>query len=80
MEWENSEDCIPVGSYIRLHIMEVPCGVASKLCILAKTKPVTACGLLEHENEVSVLHFRYSYALSFYYFIVGAFHTVLIKK
>ncbi|RHN44992.1 putative ribosome biogenesis protein BMS1/TSR1 [Medicago truncatula] len=65
MERENSQDCIPVGSYIRLHIMEVPTGVASKLCILSKTTPVTACGLLEHENEVSVLHFRPIFSCEF---------------
>ncbi|GAU12824.1 hypothetical protein TSUD_73110 [Trifolium subterraneum] len=54
MEQGNREDCVPVGSYIRLHIMDVPNVVASKL---AKTNPVTASGLLEHECEVSVLHF-----------------------
>ncbi|WJX48475.1 hypothetical protein P8452_35032 [Trifolium repens] len=57
MEQENREDCVPVGSYTRLHIMDVPNVVASKLCMLAKTNPLTASGLLEHECEVSVLHF-----------------------
>lgn len=59
LEWEqeNREDCIPVGSYARLHIKEVPSAVASKLCMLAKTSPVIACGLLKHESKISVLHF-----------------------
>ncbi|XP_027334573.1 pre-rRNA-processing protein TSR1 homolog isoform X2 [Abrus precatorius] len=57
LDQENRKDCIPVGSYARLHIMGVPSAVASKLCMLAKTIPVTACGLLKHESKVSVLHF-----------------------
>ncbi|KAG5047945.1 hypothetical protein JHK85_009048 [Glycine max] len=57
LDQENREDCIPVGSYARLHIMGVPSAVASKLSLLAKTIPVTACGLLKHESKVSVLHF-----------------------
>ncbi|GFS31221.1 hypothetical protein Acr_00g0016250 [Actinidia rufa] len=52
------EDCIPTSSYARLHIKEVPTGVASKLCILANTIPIIACGLLQHESKISVLHFR----------------------
>ncbi|KAJ1427390.1 Ribosome biogenesis protein BMS1/TSR1, C-terminal [Sesbania bispinosa] len=36
----------------RLHIMEVPSALASKLIILAKTLPVTACGLLKHESKI----------------------------
>ncbi|RZC05328.1 pre-rRNA-processing protein TSR1 homolog [Glycine soja] len=57
LDHENREDCISVGSYARLHIMGVPSAVASKLSLLAKTIPVTACGLLKHESKVSVLHF-----------------------
>ncbi|KAK2404607.1 pre-rRNA-processing protein TSR1 protein [Trifolium repens] len=57
LDQENREDCVPVGSFTRLHIMDVPKAVASKLCMLAKTNPVTASGLLEHECEVSILHF-----------------------
>ncbi|RDX77837.1 Pre-rRNA-processing protein TSR1-like protein [Mucuna pruriens] len=57
LDQENREDCIPVGSYARLHIMGVPSAVASKLSLLAKTIPVTVCGLLKHESKVSVLHF-----------------------
>ncbi|XP_057748887.1 uncharacterized protein LOC130967838 [Arachis stenosperma] len=56
-EQQNMDDCIPVGSYARLHIREVPSAIASKLCALGKTTPITACGLLEHESKVSVLHF-----------------------
>ncbi|KAE9456853.1 hypothetical protein C3L33_11242, partial [Rhododendron williamsianum] len=51
------DDCIPASSYARLHIKEVPTGVASKLCRLANTMPIIACGLLQHESKVSVLHF-----------------------
>ncbi|GAU30187.1 hypothetical protein TSUD_311380 [Trifolium subterraneum] len=57
LDEEAREDCIPVGSYARLHIKEVPSAAASKLCTLAKTAPVTACGLLKHESKISVLHF-----------------------
>lgn len=57
LDQENREDCIPAGSYARLHIMGVPSAVASKLSLLAKSIPVTACGLLKHESKVSVLHF-----------------------
>lgn len=57
MEQENRDDCMPTGSYISLHIKEVPNGVACKLCSLAKTVPVVASGLLRHESKMSVLHF-----------------------
>ncbi|CAK9178334.1 unnamed protein product [Ilex paraguariensis] len=57
MEQGSMNEYIPTGSYARLHIKEVPRAVASKLCDLAKTMPVTACGLLQHESKVSVLHF-----------------------
>lgn len=56
-EQENRDDCVPVGSYVRLHIKEVPKGVACKLCSLAKRVPVIASGLLQHESKMSVLHF-----------------------
>ncbi|KAI3464702.1 hypothetical protein Pfo_021365 [Paulownia fortunei] len=49
--------CIPAGSYARLYIKDVPAGIASKLCMLAKTLPVIASGLLQHESKISVLHF-----------------------
>ncbi|KAL7003329.1 hypothetical protein U1Q18_004487 [Sarracenia purpurea var. burkii] len=51
------DDCIPASSYARLHVREVPVGIASKLCMLANTMSVIACGLLQHESNVSVLHF-----------------------
>ncbi|XP_062164009.1 uncharacterized protein LOC133870804 [Alnus glutinosa] len=57
MEQENRDDCIPVSSYVRLHIKEVSNGVACKLCLLSKTAPVIASGLLQHESKMSVLHF-----------------------
>ncbi|KAK2995094.1 hypothetical protein RJ640_020734 [Escallonia rubra] len=51
------DECIPAGSYARLHISGVPIAVASKLGVIAKTAPVIACGLLQHESKISVLHF-----------------------
>ncbi|PSR99521.1 Pre-rRNA-processing protein [Actinidia chinensis var. chinensis] len=57
MEQGGVEDCIPASSYARLHIKEVPTGVASKLCNLVNTMPIIACGLLQHESKISVLHF-----------------------
>lgn len=59
MEQENRDDCIPVSSYVRLHIKEVSNGVACKVCLMAKTVPLIASGLLQHESKMSVLHFRY---------------------
>ncbi|XP_020261726.1 pre-rRNA-processing protein TSR1 homolog isoform X2 [Asparagus officinalis] len=50
-------DCLPVGSYTRLHIKHVPVDVASKVCSLSRKSPVIACGLLQHESKMSVLHF-----------------------
>ncbi|KAL6544144.1 hypothetical protein OROGR_010641 [Orobanche gracilis] len=49
--------CIPAGSYARLYVNDVSAGVMSKLCTLSKRLPVIACGLLQHESKISVLHF-----------------------
>ncbi|KDP36805.1 hypothetical protein JCGZ_08096 [Jatropha curcas] len=57
MDQDNRDDCISAGQYVRLHIKEIPTAVASKLCVLAKTVPVIACGLFQHESKMSVLHF-----------------------
>lgn len=57
MEQEGREDCVKANSYVRLHIKEVPDGIACKLCLLEKEMPITACGLLQHESKMSVLHF-----------------------
>lgn len=54
---QNIDECIPAGSYARLHIREVPIGVANKLNLVTKTMPVTLCGLMQHESKISVLHF-----------------------
>ncbi|TYK24600.1 pre-rRNA-processing protein TSR1-like protein [Cucumis melo var. makuwa] len=59
IEQGNCDHCVASGSYLRLHVKEVPVGAASKLCELAKSMPITACGLLQHESKMSVLHFRY---------------------
>jgi len=59
MEEEDRDDCVPIGSYVRLHIKEVPLGAASKLSSLVNTtKPIIGFGLLQHESKMSVLHFR----------------------
>nr|GMD08500.1 pre-rRNA-processing protein TSR1 homolog [Ipomoea batatas] len=57
LEQNNVSECVPAGSYARLHIHDVPIGAANKLCMLVKTMPVISCGLLQHESKVSVLHF-----------------------
>ncbi|CAL9239318.1 unnamed protein product [Arabidopsis halleri] len=57
MEEEDRDDCVQTGSYVRLHIKEVPLGAASKLSSLVNTKPIIGFGLLQHESKMSVLHF-----------------------
>ncbi|XP_002510662.2 pre-rRNA-processing protein TSR1 homolog isoform X2 [Ricinus communis] len=57
IDQDNLDGCIPAGHYVRLHIKEIPTIVASKLCTLANTLPIIACGLLQHESKMSVLHF-----------------------
>ena len=59
MEQENKDECATASTYARLYIKEVPTAVASKLCMRANTMPIIACGLLQHESKMSVLHFRY---------------------
>ncbi|KAF8116583.1 hypothetical protein N665_0016s0014 [Sinapis alba] len=54
MEEESRDDCVPTGSYVRLHIKEVPIVAASKLSSLVNTKPIIAFGLLQHESKMSV--------------------------
>ncbi|KAJ6811619.1 pre-rRNA-processing protein TSR1-like protein isoform X1 [Iris pallida] len=53
---ESMNEYASVGLYVRIHIKHVPLDVASKLCLLSK-KSVVACGLLQHESKMSVLHF-----------------------
>ncbi|KAG2328380.1 hypothetical protein Bca52824_011108 [Brassica carinata] len=57
MEEESKDDCVPTGSYVRLHIKEVPLVAASKLSSIVSTKPIIGFGLLQHESKMSVLHF-----------------------
>lgn len=54
---ESSDSCVSVGAYVRLHIKGVPLDVATKLLNKYKKHPVVACGLLQHETKMSVLHF-----------------------
>lgn len=58
MEQDNMDECVPASSYVRLHVQEVPITVAYKLRELAKTIPLVASGLFQHESKMSVLHFR----------------------
>ncbi|KAI3745719.1 hypothetical protein L6452_08125 [Arctium lappa] len=58
MEQGSEDECVPANSYAKLHITDVPIHIASKLCVLVKTMPIIACGLLQHESKISVLHFR----------------------
>ncbi|KAG1362597.1 pre-rRNA-processing protein TSR1 [Cocos nucifera] len=53
----NMNDCAPVGTYVRLHVKDVPIDVATKLCLLSEKLPVVASGLLQHEMKMSILHF-----------------------
>lgn len=59
MEQSDRDDCIPAGTYARVHVREVPMGVATRLCDIVKTLPIVVCGLLQHESKMSVLHFRF---------------------
>lgn len=59
MDQGSTDECVPTGTYVRLHIQQVPLDVASKFLTLSRTLPVLACGLLHHESKMSVLHFRY---------------------
>lgn len=54
---ESSDNCVSVGAYVRLHIKGVPLDVATKLSNKYKKHPIVACGLLQHETKMSVLHF-----------------------
>ncbi|PWA54939.1 ribosome biogenesis protein BMS1/TSR1, AARP2CN [Artemisia annua] len=58
MEQGSADECVPATSYVTLHIRDVPAHIASNLCMVANKMPVIACGLLQHESKISVLHFR----------------------
>ena len=53
-----TKDCALVGSYVRLHVTNIPTDIASKLCHPSRRMPVVVSGLLQHESKMSVLHFR----------------------
>lgn len=55
---QENDECVPAGSYARIYIKDFNADVASKICTLSKKKPIIACGLLQHESKISVLHFR----------------------
>ncbi|KAG2624219.1 hypothetical protein PVAP13_3KG113900 [Panicum virgatum] len=52
-----TKDCALVGSYVRLHVTNIPTDIASKLCHPSRRIPVVVSGLLQHESKMSVLHF-----------------------
>lgn len=49
--------CVSVGTYVRLHLKDVPSSLASGLRGTFAYIPSVACGLLQHESKMSVLHF-----------------------
>ncbi|XP_006663372.1 pre-rRNA-processing protein TSR1 homolog [Oryza brachyantha] len=52
-----SKDCVQRGSFVRLHVKDVPTDIASKLVHPSRSLPVVVSGLLQHESKISVLHF-----------------------
>lgn len=60
---DSLSESVPVGSYVRLHIKQVPKDIVSKVCSLSERLPLVASGLLPHESKMSVLHFRSVYIL-----------------
>ncbi|MCL7027843.1 hypothetical protein MKW94_005841, partial [Papaver nudicaule] len=67
----NVDECIPAGSYVRVHVKDVSVSVALRLCSLMKSMPVVASGLLEHESKMSVLHFSIKKHKSYHFPIKG---------
>ncbi|KAI0499326.1 hypothetical protein KFK09_020229 [Dendrobium nobile] len=51
------DSSVQAGSYVRLHVKDVAVDLASKICNLSQKFPMVACGLLQHESKMSVLHF-----------------------
>ncbi|BAF28091.1 uncharacterized protein [Oryza sativa Japonica Group] len=51
------KDCAQRGSFVRLHLKNVPTEIASKLVHPSRRLPVVVSGLLQHESKISVLHF-----------------------
>lgn len=50
---------VDAGCFVRLHILHVPANAVECFLKSYKKVPVVACGLLQHETKMSVLHFRY---------------------
>jgi 40S ribosome biogenesis protein Tsr1 and BMS1 C-terminal len=55
----SSTACAPVGSFVRIHVKNVPIDIASRVCHASKAVPVLTSALFQHESKMSVLHFRY---------------------
>ncbi|KAF3338094.1 Pre-rRNA-processing protein TSR1 [Carex littledalei] len=53
----SSTTCAQVGSFVRIHVKNVPIHIASRVCHASKAIPVVTSGLLQHESKMSVLHF-----------------------
>ncbi|CAK9866951.1 unnamed protein product [Sphagnum jensenii] len=51
------EGCMNTGLFVRLHVKNVPAAAAARLLGSYNKIPVVACGLLQHESKMSVLHF-----------------------
>ncbi|CAM6015441.1 unnamed protein product [Sphagnum balticum] len=51
------EGCMKTGLFVRLHVKNVPAAAAARLLGSYNKIPVVACGLLQHESKMSVLHF-----------------------
>ncbi len=52
------EGCMNTGLFVRLHVKNVPAAAAARFLGSYNKIPVVACGLLQHESKMSVLHFR----------------------
>lgn len=57
IESGTQEGSFATGSFVRLHILQVPASKVEPLLKSYKTNPVVVCGLLQHESKMSVLHF-----------------------
>lgn len=78
IESGTDEGCFPAGSFVRLHLLQVPASKVEPLLKSYKTNPVVVCGLLQHESKMSVLHFRYCFRPSLFSSI-GIYHLTTVR-
>lgn len=50
--------CVGVGTFVRLHIANVPSQRVENLVASRNGRLLVACGLLRHESKMSVVHLR----------------------